>query len=37
MGTNAPYKVVSMGNVKIWMFDGVVKTLGNVRHVPSLQ
>ena len=36
MGNNAPCKVVGMGNVKVQMFEGVVRTLGDVRHVPDL-
>ncbi|PON40738.1 hypothetical protein TorRG33x02_339640, partial [Trema orientale] len=37
MGNNAPYKVASIGTVKIKMFDGVIRTLGGVRHVPDLK
>ena len=29
-------KVVGQGNVRIKMFDGVIQTLGNVRHIPEL-
>ena len=37
MENNAPCKVVAMGNAKIRMFDVVVRTLGIVRHISSLQ
>ena len=37
MGNNASCKIASNGTVRIKMFDGVVKTLGNVRHVPDLK
>ena len=36
MGNNAPCQVVGIGNVKIQMFDGVIQTLENVRHVPDM-
>ena len=36
MGNVASCKVVGIGNIKIKMFDGVVRTLGDVRHVPDL-
>ena len=26
-----------MGNIKVKMFDGVIRTLCNVRHVPNLR
>ena len=37
MGNNAPRKIVGIGTVRIKMFDGVVRTLGDVRHVPDLK
>ena len=37
MGNNAPRKIVGIGTVIIKMFDGVVRTLGDVRHVPDLK
>ena len=37
MGNNASYKVGSIGTVRIKMFDRVVFTLGDVRHVPNLK
>ena len=37
MGNNVSCKVASVGTIKIRMFDGVVKTLGNVRYVPNLK
>ena len=37
MGNNASCKVAGIGTVRIKMFDGVVRTLGDVRHVPDLK
>ena len=37
MGNNASCKIASNGIVRIKIFDRVVKTLGNVRHVPDLK
>ena len=37
MGNNAPCKIVGIGTVRIKMFDGVVRTLSDVRHVPDLK
>ena len=37
MGNNASCKVVGIGIIKIRMFDGVVYTLGDMRHVPNLK
>ena len=37
MGNNASCKVVGNGIVHIKMFDGVVHTLGDVRHVLDLK
>ena len=37
MGNNASSKVAGIGTVRIRMFDGVVRTLGDVRHVPDLK
>ena len=36
MGNNSPCTVVGMGTVQIKMFDGIVRTLTEVRHVPSM-
>ena len=33
MGNDASCKVVGIGTIKIKMFDNVVRTLGEVRHV----
>lgn len=33
MGNNLPYKTTCIGNVRVKMFDGMVKTLGNVKHI----
>ena len=37
MGNNASCKVAGIGIVHIKMFDGVVRTLGDVRHVHDLK
>lgn len=36
MGNGSTCKIEGMGNIRIKMFDGVIRTLGNVRHVPNL-
>ena len=37
MGNDATCSVFGIGTVKIKMFDGVVRVLSNVRHVPDLR
>ena len=37
MGNNASCKVAGIGAVRIKMFNGVVRTLGDARHVPALK
>ena len=37
MGNDASCKVVGIGNIKIKMFDGVVRMLCDVRHIPDLR
>ena len=37
LGNDATCPVIGIGTVKIKMFDGVVKVLSNVRHVPDLR
>ena len=37
MGNNGSSKVAGIGTVRIRMFDRVVRTLGDVRHVPNLK
>ena len=37
MGNDATCPVIGIGTVKIKMFDGVVRVLSNVRHVPDLR
>ncbi|KAG8500494.1 hypothetical protein CXB51_002743 [Gossypium anomalum] len=32
MGNNASYKITGVGTIKVKMFDGVVRTLSDVRH-----
>nr|GFB39272.1 putative polyprotein [Tanacetum cinerariifolium] len=36
MGDNTPYKIAGIGSIQIKMFDGVVKTLTEVRYVPKV-
>ena len=36
MGNNASCRVFRMGNISVKMFDGVIRTLCDVRHVPEL-
>ncbi|KAE8657488.1 Ribosomal protein S8 family protein isoform 1 [Hibiscus syriacus] len=36
LAINVPFKVTCIDTIKIKMFDGIVLTLGNVRHVPDL-
>ena len=37
MGNNTTRKVVGVGSVKMKMFDGMVRTLTDVRYVPGLK
>ena len=37
MGNDATCPVIRIGTVKIKIFDGVVRVLSNVRHVPDLR
>lgn len=37
MGNDVSCKVIGMGSIKFKMFDGVVRTLENVRHVLELK
>ena len=37
MGNDASCKVVGIGNIRIKMFDGVVRMLFDVSHVPNLR
>ena len=37
MGNNTTCKVVGIGSIKIKMFDGIVRTLTDVRYVPGLK
>ena len=37
MGNNTTCPVVGHGSVRIRMFDGVIRTIGNVRYVPDLR
>ena len=36
MDYNASCKIAGIRTVRIKMFDGVVRTLGDVKHVPNL-
>jgi hypothetical protein len=37
MGNDAHCKISGMGNIRIKMFDGVVRTLRDVRHIPEVE
>ncbi|KAG8474442.1 hypothetical protein CXB51_034036 [Gossypium anomalum] len=37
MGNNASCKITSVGTIKVKMFDGVVRTLSDIRYVPELK
>ena len=37
VGNNASYKVAGIGTIHIRMLDGVVRTLGDFRHIPDLK
>ena len=37
LGDNHSCKTIGVGSVKIKMFDGVIRTLTYVRHVPELK
>jgi hypothetical protein len=37
MGNGAHCKITGIGNIRIKMFDGVVRTLCDVRHVPGVE
>jgi hypothetical protein len=37
MSNGAHYKITGIGNIRIKMFDGVVRTLCVVRHVPEVE
>ena len=37
MDYDAPCKIVGVGTIRIKMFDRIVRTLGNVKHIPNLK
>jgi len=37
MGNDVVCKTVGIGNIRMRMFDGHIRTLTNVRHVPDLK
>ena len=37
MGNDASCKVVRMGNIRVKMFDGIIRTLCDFRYVPDLR
>ncbi|KAG8474588.1 hypothetical protein CXB51_031227 [Gossypium anomalum] len=37
MGNNASCKIAGVGTIKVKMFDGVVRTLSDIRYVPELK
>src|SRR4051812_30321026 len=36
MGNNAECRVIGIGSIRMRMFDGEVRTVANVRHVPEM-
>ena len=37
VGNDASCRVVRIGNIRVKMFDGVIRTLCDVRHVPDVR
>ena len=37
MGNDHPCQVAGIGSVRIRMFDGAVRTVSNVRHIPDMK
>ena len=37
LGNNAVCKVIRIGSIRIKMYDGIVRTLSDVRHIPELK
>ena len=37
MGNDHPCRVEGIGSVKIQMFDGIVRTLTDVRYIPDMR
>jgi hypothetical protein len=37
MGNDVACKIVGIGTIRIRMYDGIMKTLTNVRHMPDLK
>ena len=37
MGNDAGYKAIGISIIKIKMYDGIIKTLGDVRHILELK
>ena len=37
MGNNVTCKTIGIGSIRIKMYDGIVRTLTDVRHVPKLR
>src|SRR6266540_4373421 len=37
MGDDTPHPIVGIGSVQIKMFDGIVRTITDVRHVPGMK
>ena len=37
MGNDASYKIVGVGTIRIKMFYGIVRTLGDWKHIPNLK
>lgn len=37
MGNNSSSKAIKIDTMKVKMFDGITKTLSNVKHVPKMR
>lgn len=37
MGNNSSFKAIKIDTMKVKMFDGITKTLSNVKHVPKMR
>ncbi len=37
LGNDHSCKVVGIGFVRIWMFDGVIRMLSDVRYIPTMK
>ena len=37
LGDDHPCKVAGIGSIRVRMYNGIIRTLSNVRHVPKLK